>query len=411
MDKKDKKRILFVDDEQKVLEGLRRMLHSKHQEWDMEFVNSGKEALKLMKEHPVDLIISDMRMPEMDGAELLKIIKKFYPQTIRFILSGYSDKEMILRTLGSTEQFLTKPCNAGTLKEAISKALESYELIDDNQTRAFVSKIESLPTMPDLFQQLKLLLESPTSSFKDIAKVISKDISMTAKILHLVNSSFFGLRQKIHNIQYATTYLGIETIRAIILLTEVFNTFTKDELDKFAIKKLYKHSIAMGALTTEIMKTISTDRKFTDKTCMAGMLHDIGKLIIIRDKPKEYEEIFRRCDKEGVPLYMLEKEYFGTTHAELGGSLMDLWNLPDNVVKAITYHHMPSQSPLDTSFSMLLAVHVSNSLQHEPSNRTKRGASSQIDKKYLSELGMLEYLPEWRKIARNLSENRYSRSA
>lgn len=402
MKEMSKKRILFVDDEQKILDGLKRMLHGKRQEWEMEFVDSGTEALKRLKEIPFNLIVSDMRMPEMDGAELLKNVKKLYPQTVRFILSGYSERDMILRTLESTDQFLVKPINADALKKILSRALDSHESIKDNDIRAFVSKIESLPTMPELYKKLKVLLESSTSSFSDIAKIISKDVSMTAKILQLVNSSFFGLRQKINNIQYATTYLGIETIRSIILLTEVFSQFTREELTRFSITKLYKHSIAVGFLTAEIIKTLSTDPRFSDKSCMAGTLHDIGKIIFIKNKPEEYKAVYLRRKKEGKPLFELEKEYFGVTHAKIGAYLMGLWNLPGDTVKAISYHHNPSKAELDTSYSMLLSVHVANVLERERSDHAAKGASSQIDKKYLSDLNMHEYLPRWREIAGRL---------
>ena len=192
MDKEGRKQLLFVDDEQRVLDGIKRSLYGMRHEWGMEFVASGKDALRYMQEHTVDMIISDMRMPVMDGAELLSIVKKLYPQTIRFILSGYSDKEMILKTISTTDQFINKPCDPVMLKEIITRALESFDVIDDNKIRAFVSKIESLPTMPELYKQLKEKLESSTSSFKEIADIISKDVSMTAKILQLVNSSFFG---------------------------------------------------------------------------------------------------------------------------------------------------------------------------------------------------------------------------
>ena len=402
MKEMSKKRILFVDDEQKILDGLKRMLHGKRQEWEMEFIGSGTEALKRMKEIPFTLIVSDMRMPEMDGAELLKNVKKLYPQTIRFILSGYSDKDMILRTLGPTDQFLVKPINADALEKILSRALDSLESVKDKDIRAFVSKLESLPTIPELYKKLKVLLESSTSSFSDIAKIISQDVSMTAKILQLVNSSFFGLRQKINNIQYATTYLGIETIRSIVLLTEVFSQFTKEELTRFSINKLYKHSIAVGFLTAEIIKTLSTDPKFPDISCMAGTLHDIGKIIFIKNKPEEYKAIYQRRKKEGKPLFELEKEHFGVTHAKIGAYLMGLWNLPEDTVKAISYHHDPSKAELDTSYSMLLSVHVSNVLERDRSGPAVKGASSRIDKNYLIDLNMHEYLPSWREIAGRL---------
>ncbi len=400
MDKEGRKQLLFVDDEQRVLDGIKRSLYSMRHEWGMEFVTSGKDALRYLQEYSVDMIISDMKMPVMDGAELLSIVKKLYPQTIRFILSGYSDREMILKTIGTTDQFINKPCDPVMLKEIITRALESFDVIDDNKIRAFVSKIESLPTMPELYKQLKEKLESSTSSFKEIADIISKDVSMTAKILQLVNSSLFGLRQKINNIHYATTYLGIDIIRAIILISGVFSQFTKEEAAKFSIKKLHKHSVAAGALSTEIIKTLSTDRGFTERAGMAGMLHDVGKLILIRNKPEQFEEIYQRSKSESVSRHELEKDYFGITHAEVGAYLLGIWNLPDDVVKAISYHHKPSLASLDTSYSMVLSVYVTNVLCHQQTVQQKKGNLYRIDKNYLSELNMVNKLPQWREIAK-----------
>ena len=180
----------------------------------------------------------------------------------------------------------------------------------------------------------------------------------------------------------------------------MFSQFTKEEVAKFSIKKLHKHSVAAGALSTEIIKTLSTDRGFTERAGMAGMLHDVGKLILIRNKPEQFEEIYQRSKSESVSRHELEKDYFGITHAEVGAYLLGIWNLPDDVVKAISYHHKPSLASLDTSYSMVLSVYVANVLQHEQSVPQKKGDVSRLDKNYLSELNMFENLAQWRDIAK-----------
>jgi len=238
-----KKNILFVDDEKKVLDGLRRMLHGMRNEWEMTFVNSGKEALDTLAQKAIDVIVSDMRMPEMGGAELLTAVKDKYPNVIRFILSGYSDKEMILKTIESTDQFLSKPCDPTKLKSAIDKALEAHKLVDKGKMAAMFSDLRELPTLPDLYIKLQKLLRDPESSFKRISDLIAMDIAISARVLQLVNSSFFGLVQRIENIQHAVTYLGAETLKSLILTTNVFSQFKKHELERYYIKDLYKHCI------------------------------------------------------------------------------------------------------------------------------------------------------------------------
>lgn len=400
---KKKRRILFVDDDLRVLESIKRMFFDMENEWDMQFAENAFVALDYMKDGAFDVVISDMRMPDMDGAELLKKVKDKYPHTICFILSGYTDKEMIIKTVGPADQFLSKPCDPDLVKEAIENALEAQNLIGEKKLRAIASQMRFLPTLPELYIRLREVLESRKSSFADIAKVVQGDVPITAKVLQLVNSAFFGLRQRIENLQLALTYLGIETLKAVILTSDVFNKFTEKEIETFNIKEIYRHSVFVGMLSRRIVETVSHDKRLQDIASMAGMLHDVGKLIFIRNRPDDYVRVYERHVSEKRPIFQIEKDIFDATHADIGGYLMSAWGLPKMIVKAISLHHNPSRA-LDVSFDPLTAVYISNVLAHEQAGDESYEIEEDVEKGYLTKLDLLKRLPEWREVTKLAKE-------
>src|SRR5580658_9924897 len=200
--------LLFVDDEPKVLQGLQRQLHGMRQQWQMNFIEGGQKALEFMAANPVDVIVSDMMMPGMDGAELLTEVMKRQPGAIRIVLSGHTEREAILRLVGPAHQYLSKPCNADELRGAIARAFAMRNLLANEQLKQLATRTESLPTLPALYFQLMEELRKEDSSVERISEIISKDLGMTSKILQLINSAFFGLPQRIADVQEAVIYLG-----------------------------------------------------------------------------------------------------------------------------------------------------------------------------------------------------------
>lgn len=399
-DQKDKVAVLFVDDEPRVVDSMRRMLFSMRDAWDMEFVTSGQDALVRMKEKHFDVVVSDMRMPGMDGAQLLATVQHLYPSTIRFILSGYSDKEMIIRTIGATDQFLSKPCDSKVLIETIQHALQARVQVDKQVLKNMVARMEKLPTLPNLYNDLVAVLESDRSSFADIARVVMQDVTVSAKVLQLVNSAFFGLRTRIDDIKRAVTYLGIETLKSIVIVSDVFSKFKESEIQTFGIDTLYEHSYRVGLIASKIVMMSSHDQALADAAVMPGMLHDIGKLLFIQNMPKEYEEMCKQCksDDSVASVYEAEKKAFKITHADLGGYLMGIWGLPEDIVSSITKHHNPAGS-LGRDMKVAGAVFIANMLDHEH----MRGTLDQDDHTlectgHLDKYGLLKYLPEWKKI-------------
>lgn len=355
-----KPRVIFVDDDVMLINGLRCMLMDMQDEWEMHFANSGKQALELMEQHQFDVIVSDMRMPVMSGAALLKEVKRLYPQMIRFILSGYSEEKMVLETISATDQFLNKPCNEDELKTSIRESLEARRIFNNNQVSEVITQMKYLPTMPELYLKLKRLLGDPNSSLKEISEMISLDISIAAKVLQLVNSAFFGLRHRIVDIHQATVYLGIKTIKAVIIMADVFAEFTEEEIEIFRIDRLYHHCIVVGNISRVIAADISD--KLVDSASMAGLLHDIGKIVLIRNYFDKYKDCYVNSAEIKKPVWMLEQNFVGIKHADVGGYLMSIWGIPSDIVRAILFHHKYSEA--GESLSLDNIVQIANILYH-----------------------------------------------
>ena len=147
------KNVLFVDDQPQVLRGLRRTLDCMEEEWDMEFVDSGQEALDIMAQKPFDVMVTDMHMPGMDGAQLLERVSQDYANTIRIVLSGQANEEAVFRAVQPMHQYLSKPCDAQTLQDTIERALAMQELLAESSLKQLVSQLSSLPSLPSLYEK------------------------------------------------------------------------------------------------------------------------------------------------------------------------------------------------------------------------------------------------------------------
>ena len=367
----DKKQILFVDDEPHVLGGLRRSLHSVRDEWDIYTAPGGAEALEFLKTKAVDMVVSDLRMPGMDGVELLNTIQHLHPQMIRFVLSGYADRFMILRCAGPAHKFLVKPCEIDSLVKSIRRAFALRDLLNSHSVQKVIETSTELPALPSLYVALMNALQSRDSSMAQIASIIDSDAALSGKLLHLVNSTFFGY---IQSIPQAVSYLGAEAMSAIALTAALFAPYLNGSDDEFGIQANYDHSVSVGATAGRWIAKVLKDRKLSEETTMAGMTHDIGKLVLIRNRPDDWRKAIQFAADKNLPLHAAEREVFDTTHAEIGAYLLNRWGVADNIVEAVAYHHHPANS-LGREQNSLFAVHVANALchkWHEPGKNWRR---------------------------------------
>jgi HD-like signal output (HDOD) protein len=394
-----KKRILFVDDEPRILEGLQRTLRSMCQEWEMRFAGSGPEALEYLSKESFDVIVSDMRMPGMDGAQLLIEVMKRHPQIARIVLSGHSEEETILKSVRPAHQYLAKPCDAETLKSVVMSACALRNLLAEESIKHIVSSMDSIPSLPSLYAEIIEELHSPDASIQKVGKIVSKDMGMTAKILQLVNSAFFGLRRHVASPAQAVSLLGLDTIKALVLSVHIFTQFDTQKATCLSLQRLWRHSFLTGVLAKAIAKEENLKQILVDDSFMAGLLHDLGKPILAVNFPERYGEAQELSKVKNLPLWEAEKEIFSVTHSEVGAYLAGLWGLPDSAVGGLAFHHSPAQWQ-GQGFSPLLAVHVANVLEHREDSSDREQVKSQIDSDYLAKLDMTNRLAAWQETCR-----------
>jgi len=357
------KKVLFVDDEPNVLQGLRRMLRPMRSEWDMHFAEGPEQATDLLQSHAFDVIVTDMRMPHMDGAELLAKVMKSDPTIARIVLSGQTDQEAALRSAGTVHQFLAKPCDADALKGAVQRACQLRELLSDHDLVSIAAGLGKLPSVPDVYTELTRELNSDDASIKRIGDIVGRDLAMTAKILQLVNSAFFGLPRTVENAEEAVSFLGADVIRGLVLSKSAFEAFNT-KCEGFSIENLWQHSLIVGSLSHDLAKAESATKATIDESLIAGMLHDIGQLILATGVPDEYRQARALARENNISLREAEISVLGCGHGEIGAYLMGLWGLPDGIVEAIAYHHNPETCPTNV-VTPLVAVHAANALIHK----------------------------------------------
>ncbi|MFZ1624816.1 MAG: response regulator [Gammaproteobacteria bacterium] len=397
MDMQRTTRILFVDDESNIRDGMRRMLRSMRNEWEMEFAGSGDAALQVLNEwknahKPFDVVISDMRMPGMDGAELLARVKDISPDTVRLILSGHSDTASIMKTVGTAHQYLSKPCDPELLKRTIKRAFALRMLLRDEYLQQVVSQIDHLPSLPVVYREIRACLQNPGASLADVAKVIGKDVAMTATLLKLVSSAFFGLSKPVSSVERAVSFIGLDTLIALVLAEGIFRESPPITAAGFSIDNLWRHSLETASAARIIAGQQGLDKATLDDAFLAGMLHDIGKLVLVQSMPDKYGEVLQKSGNRFVE--RVEQEILQTTHADVGAYLLGIWGLTDTVVESVAFHESPGNAPTE-GLGLPAIVHAADRLVHFPEQTDADCEELGLDTRCLDEFGMRERWPVW----------------
>jgi HD-like signal output (HDOD) protein/ActR/RegA family two-component response regulator len=393
------RRILFVDDEPQVLDGLRDALRSRRHAWDMVFADSGERALAELSGAHYDVVISDMRMPGMDGATLLGHVRAQQPDTIRIILSGYADAQLVVDASPSAHRFLAKPCDVGELTAVIERSCALLDYSRRGPLRAAALGARGLPSLPRLFTELGRLLEDPEAGPREAAAVVGGDTAMTGKVLQLVNSGFFGLTRHVSRLEEAIAYVGLGTLRALTLSTHVMDAFpARTRIDGFSLDDVQRRCCAVAGVVAKILPAGPA----RDDAVAAALLHDIGIVVLASEDPEYLGLLVSTAHERGCRPVALEHDLGGASHAELGGHLLSLWNLPQPIVEAVTHHHRPRAAG-DPVPLAVAALHVAEALTRDPGVelpwRQFDGGEPWPDAGELQRLGLAERLPAARRAA------------
>jgi putative nucleotidyltransferase with HDIG domain len=349
------KRVLFVDDEANVLDGLRVLLRKHRRAWEMEFAQGGECALAVLAERGFDVVVTDLRMPRVDGLTLLKHLRDHHPQTVRVVLSGDAARTSALAVVPYAHQSLTKPCRLGELESVLERAFLLCELVADPDVRGVLGRIGELPPLPRTYARLVEVLDNESAGAADLAAVVGSDIAVTAKILQLANSALFGTGRPVTTVTQAIPMLGTEALKSLVLSTALFDPKGLPPRARVFAEQLHEHSSLIAGLASELAEEPHRREAF-----VAGMLHDVGRLVLassVFDEPRagsDWPEPRRAASPPGPAPLAVEAR-----HAKVGAYLLGLWGLPPTVIDAVARHHdEPTPATQPIASAVALAEHI-----------------------------------------------------
>jgi len=393
-----KRQIIFVDDDVYVLKGYQRALEPYVNEWDVYFCTTGAEALTIISRQPIDAIITDLRMPGMSGIELLQQVIQHFPSVIRMIMSGNIEEPTSYQAASLAHQLMAKPCDIQTIFSAVEDTCHLRDALSDKKLVKIITGLKSLPSVPTLYVRLLKEFEREQPTLAKVGEIISMDIAMTAKILQLVNSAFFSIPYKVSNLNQALSILGLNTIKSLVLSVGVFSEYQSRPSSAFSIEELWQHSIFVGNLSRAIAVSVNLSRVEQDEAQMAGILHDVGKLIQT-DIPGFYRLLSMNTK---IPEIQMEYHYLGTSHSEIGAYMLSLWGLPSTVIKAVAFHHKPIA---ETAFKMdaVFCVYIANHFYYDekPNNKSTLMLPP-LDMQLLEQIKVTHLLEDWRYMAKRI---------
>jgi HD-like signal output (HDOD) protein len=394
------KRILFVDDEPQILDGLRNLLRKQRKQWDMVFAEGGQAALCELEKSAFDVVVSDMRMPGIDGATLLGRVKEMYPASARIILSGHAERDSIVRALPVAHQFLSKPCDASLLRIVVERACELQRLLQNEGIRAVIGKLDKLPSAPTTYWELTRVAARSDVAIGDLAEIIERDPAMTVKVLQLVNSGYFGMPQKLASVRQAVSYLGTDLVKALALTVHAFGTLAAESIPGCSPEELQRHALQ----TARLVKRMVSNPEQAGPAFTAAMVHDIGRLVLVLGVPDVVARAVQEERETGKASYLVELELLGVSHAAVGAYLLGVWGLPLPIVEAVAYHHTPSLVK-EGAVHALAVVHVADALLGGQSGvQAKNRTSALLDMEFLERAGMSQQLEELWQVAESIKQ-------
>jgi HD-like signal output (HDOD) protein len=385
-----RRRILFVESDAKVRDVLQRLVRPMEDRWDVSFGTDGRSALAALAREPFEVLVTAVALPDLSGSELLVQVQNAHPKTARMVLAPLAAQPQVMACSRLLHQFLAWPVELEALSSAVERACDVEHALRREQIGRLVGRMDRLPSLPDLYHKMVEKMADPECSIDEIGDLIARDISMTARILKLVNSAFFGLRHRVSNPHEAVNYIGLDTVKALVLSINAFAQFEHVALGGITLEVLWNHSLLVGAHAKRIAHLEGAHARVLDETFVAGMLHDTGKLALGANFGPQYAAAVAAVSSAGS-LLAAEEAAFGATHAEVGGYLLGLWGLPEPIVDAVAWHHQPRGCP-EARFGPLACVHAADVWAHA---EDKTGSGPSIDRAYFDELGLHDRVADW----------------
>ena len=389
--------IVFVDDEENILSGIKRNLFKKRDVWEIKYFTSGEEALEFAKQERVEIMISDMVMGGMNGFELMEQIALCSPSTVRIVLTGHSDEKVSYQSIKVVHQFLSKPLKTEQMVAVIEKSLKYREIVSNPYLKDIVNGLTLIPSLPGIYEEISLALDDEETTFQEIGEIVEKDIGLTVSLLKIANSAFFGISREVSNAVDATMYLGTDVVKNLLLFMSVFSKLDQDLLNDMELGYLWDHSLVVAKISKDIATHVGFDKAKVEACYTAALLHDLGRLILAMNFPDDYRSIMElgiNCETFNT----VEEEIFGATHSMVGAYLVTIWGLPMDIVNSIANHH--NLECFENEFATVdSVVYLSNMFYHKLRESKSTFVLKDIDTEQTN-IGFVDDLEELENIAK-----------
>lgn len=330
-------KVLFIDDEELVIQGLRRSMLFAPDDWDIDYALGGHEAMKKVARESYDAVVSDLLMPGVNGTAILERVRDLMPHSLRVILSGYADAELSVKALDIAHHFLMKPSSADELIDIIS----SHAIDRSNREQVILSslvrEVSQIPSCPLSRAEIQRYCFQG-GSLEELVDICSQEPGLIATVLRVANSPLFKPVDEITDVRSAVLRLGENTVKSLVLANVVYSS---DICTKPGLLTLYRNQ-ALHAL--ELYRGLQGE-DVDHCAAMAVMLADVGRLVLYTNQ-----------------IYIEAAAATPSTdyHDELGAYLLRQWNIPEQIVEYVRFHHRPLEASADDiNLSCLLKVHLS----------------------------------------------------
>jgi HD-like signal output (HDOD) protein len=367
-------------------------------EWEATSVASEADALAQLEKRSFDALLVDFNLGSPDASELLNQTLEKRPETIRFLLAHEADLALVAAKVLGSHQILPKPIEPTSLKSRIENGLSDSN--SDQSCSDAAIDADAPPTIPCVYSEVLKALDSPGVTNEQVGEIIARDEALTFEVLMLTRSAYMGLPNDITDPAKAVESLGLETVKALVMALRFLAEHSNLRPGYLSLEQLWQHSTHVAQIARDLVLFETKNRTLASQALAAGLLHDLGKVVLATNFDDLYGRVHSLARKQPVPLWDIEKEMFGANHGEIGACLVGMWNLPSSIVEAAAFHHEPPLGEHE-DLTPLAAVHIANVLEHQLRPSDEFRVAPIINAAFLNELGLLQRLPVWRARAAN----------
>ena len=391
-------RILFVDDEPLMREFYGMVGAMLGSDYEIYTASSGNEGLAFLKRTPVDIVVSDLVMPEMNGQEFMAAVAQTHPESMRVVISAHEDQLTVAQCLMFGHRYFSKPFDLKNLAAVLRRICNLKHQVGSEKLRNVLCGLGALPTPPRIYVRLSKAVNSLFTSLDEVAEIVQEDPGLTLKLLQIANSAYFGSARKIVTPADAIQTVGLEILRALVLCIHAFKFYQDKNFKSISASELWSHSLRTATAARKLARYENLPTAACEEAFVSGLLHDIGKLVLAANADAEYQEVMQRSRNEGTPVDQVEWEMFGATHAQIGAYLLGLWGLPEPIVTTVELHHSLDLHA-NTGFTPAAALHVAQFLERSPDR------ISQLDTRFLKQIGVENRVSEWERVLQDDGAN------